>query len=323
MKPGVQEPLLDVTGLRVGFRGAGGDIPVVHDVSFAIAPGETLALVGESGSGKSLTALSIANLLPRGAYRRAQSIRLGEDDLTALPEREMRRIRGGKVGMIFQDPLSALNPAFTVGRQLVDAIRAHRSIGAGAARRRAAELLDLVGIPEPSARLHSFPHELSGGQRQRVAIALALGCEPGLLIADEPTTALDVTVQAQVMALLARLKRETGVAILLISHNLDLVAEICDRVAVMYAGRIVETDHVAAIFEQPRHPYTRLLLDCIPRLNDGAGALRTIPGEPPPFGTVPAGCAFRPRCAIAKDVCTELPPSLARGEGSAACWCAT
>jgi oligopeptide/dipeptide ABC transporter ATP-binding protein len=315
--------LLEIKGLRVGFRSADGDVAVVHDVGFTLARGETLALVGESGSGKSLTALSIADLLPRGAYRQADRIRLGETELTALSKREMRAVRGGRIGMVFQDTLSALNPAFTVGRQLTDAIRAHRSMRTSAARRRAAELLDLVGIAEPTARLRSFPHELSGGQRQRVAIALALGCEPELLIADEPTTALDVTVQAQVIALLARLKEEIGIAILFISHNLDLVAEICDRVAVMYAGRIVETDHVRSIFERPRHPYTQRLLDCIPRLDDGAGALRTIPGEPPPFGHVPTGCAFRPRCADAKDVCMQMPPTVARGDGHVTCWLAS
>jgi oligopeptide/dipeptide ABC transporter ATP-binding protein len=310
--------LLKVEALRIGFHGKQGDVPVVHGVDFALGRGETLALVGESGSGKSLTALGLVDLLPSGARRMGGRIRFDGKDLTKLSQSELRQLRGGEIAMIFQDPLSALNPAFTVGRQLMDAIRAHHAFGRRAAAERAAELLNLVGITSPKARLNSFPHEMSGGQRQRVAIALALACEPKLLIADEPTTALDVTVQAQVIALLAKLREEFGLAILLISHNLDLVAEICDRVAVMYAGRIVENDNVDVIFDQPRHPYTRLLLECIPRLSDGYGPLKTIPGEPPLFGKVPVGCSFRPRCPQAVARCVEPPPSVERGR--AACW---
>lgn len=313
-------PLLTVEALRIGFRGEQGDVQVVHGVDFTLGRGETLALVGESGSGKSLTALGLVDLLPSGARRMGGRIRFDGKDLTKLSQAELRRVRGGEIAMIFQDPLSALNPAFTVGRQLMDAIRTHHALGRRAAAERAAELLNLVGITSPMARLNSFPHEMSGGQRQRVAIALAIACQPKLLIADEPTTALDVTVQAQVIALLAKLREELGLAILLISHNLDLVAEICDRVAVMYAGRIVESDDVDAIFDQPRHPYTRLLLECIPRLSDESGPLKTIPGEPPLFGKVPAGCSFRPRCPLAAERCVEPPASVERGRGRAACW---
>lgn len=315
-------PLLTVEALRIGFRSEQGDVPVVHGVDFSLGRGETLALVGESGSGKSLTALGLVDLLPAGARRISGRIRFDGKDLMNMSPGESRQLRGREIAMIFQDPLSALNPAFTVGRQLMDAIRTHHDFGYRAAAERAAELLNLVGIASPKARLNSFPHEMSGGQRQRVAIALALACQPKLLIADEPTTALDVTVQAQVIALLAKIREELGLAILLISHNLDLVAEICDRVAVMYAGRIVESDDVNAIFDQPRHPYTRLLLECIPRLSDEYGPLKTIPGEPPLFGKVPSGCSFRPRCPLAVDRCVEPPALVERGRGRAACWLA-
>ncbi|SEP84221.1 peptide/nickel transport system ATP-binding protein/peptide/nickel transport system ATP-binding protein/oligopeptide transport system ATP-binding protein/dipeptide transport system ATP-binding protein [Faunimonas pinastri] len=313
---------LEVSDLRIGFPGRAGDVPVVHGVDFALSAGETLALVGESGSGKSLTALSLIDLLPGGARRLGGRIRIGENQLDTLSSNAIRKIRGGEIAMIFQDPLSALNPAFTVGRQLTDAIRSHHPLSRGAAAKRAEELLDLVGIPSPKARLHSFPHEMSGGQRQRVAIALALASGPKLLIADEPTTALDVTVQAQIMALLARLRQELGLAILLISHNLDLVAEICHRVAVMYAGRIVETNTVEEIFRRPQHPYTRMLLDCIPRLDDRPGPLATIPGEPPLFGKLPSGCPFRPRCPAAHERCLAMPPAFPQEAGQAACWLA-
>jgi oligopeptide/dipeptide ABC transporter ATP-binding protein len=269
-----------------------------------------------------LTALALMRLLPRGACVDG-SIRLGGRELLCLSDHEMSAVRGREVSMIFQDPLTSLNPAFTIGRQLTDAIRAHTAIGRSAARTRAADLLAMVGIAAPKERLASFPHEFSGGMRQRVAIAMAVACQPKLLIADEPTTALDVTVQAQIVELLARLREEMRIAVLFISHNLDLVAEICDRVAVMYAGAIVEADSVEGIFRYPRHPYTRQLLRCIPRLAEGKGMLPTIPGTPPAFGTRIAACSFAPRCELAQDRCRrDEPPHRAEGARQLSCWLA-
>jgi oligopeptide/dipeptide ABC transporter ATP-binding protein len=317
------QPVLQTAGLHIGFVRNAGVVEVVRGVDLTVGAGEAVGLVGESGSGKSMTALGVMRLLPRGARILSGSVRLNGQELTALPDRRMAQLRGRDVAMIFQDPLSALNPSFTIGRQLTDAIRAHRRIGHRAAVDRAAELLSLVGIPSPRTRLDSFAHEFSGGMRQRVAIAIAVACEPRLLIADEPTTALDVTVQSQVIRLLWRLRDTIGIAVLFISHNLDLVAEICDRVAVMYAGRIVETNAVGPLFTAPRHPYTRQLLRCIPRLTDGAGLLPTIRGEPPRFGAKPPGCPFAPRCDDALPRCTEAMPEMRRdGTGQAACWLA-
>ena len=321
--PAPPAPLLNVSGLSVGFRGHNGDVPVVHGIDFTLDSGKTLALVGESGSGKSLTALGLIDLLPNGARRMGGAISFQGRRIDQLASADVRRLRGRDIAMVFQDPLGALNPAFTIGRQLTDAIRIHHPLGRSAAAARAIALLDMVGIVKAKSRLHSFAHELSGGERQRVAIALALACKPKLLIADEPTTALDVTVQAQVMALLTNLRKEFGLAILLISHNLDLVADISDRIAVMYAGRIVESNDVASIFERPAHPYTRMLLDCIPRLTDAPGPLRTIAGEPPLFGRVPKGCAFLPRCASAHARCSTTPPEIVCDTGLAACWLAS
>jgi len=316
-------PVLEVSDLRIGFGQGPNLVAVVRDVSFAIMPGQSMGLVGESGAGKSITALGIMRLLPRGARQLAGTVRLAGRNLTAASERDMARLRGDVVGMIFQDPLTSLNPAFSVGRQLTDAIRAHRAVGTSAAMGIAADLLALVGITSPRARLASFPHELSGGMRQRVAIAIAVACEPKLLIADEPTTALDVTVQAQVIELLARLKEEINLSLLFISHNLDLVAEVCDVVSVMYAGAIVEANRVEAIFGMPRHPYTRELLRCVPRLTDGSGPLPAIPGEPPRMETLPPGCAFTPRCSQAHHRCRLPPPTVADADGRVCCWLAT
>jgi oligopeptide/dipeptide ABC transporter ATP-binding protein len=262
-------------------------------------------------------------LLPRDASILAGAIRLNGHAIEALTNEAMARVRGRDSAMIFQDPLSALNPSFTIGRQLTDAVRAHQNIGSRAAVDRAAELLSLVGINSPRTRLGAYPHEFSGGMRQRVAIAIAVACQPALLIADEPTTALDVTVQGQVIELLRDLRERLGIAILFISHNLDLVAEICDRVAVMYAGQIVETNRVEPIFSQPRHPYTRELLRCIPRLTDDAGPLATIAGEPPRFGATLPGCAFAPRCTLSEARCHSSAPPVSGGEHAAVrCWLA-
>jgi oligopeptide/dipeptide ABC transporter ATP-binding protein len=319
----VPVPVLDIADLHIGFRTRHGVMEVVRGVDLTIATGEAVALVGESGSGKSMTALGIMRLLPRDGAILSGHIRLSGDDLGARGESAMARLRGRDIAMIFQDPLSALNPSFTIGRQITDAIRAHQDIGMAGATDRAAELLSLVGITSPRSRLGSFPHEFSGGMRQRVAIAIAVACQPRLLIADEPTTALDVTVQGQVIELLRDLRQRLGIAILFISHNLDLVAEICDRVAVMYAGRIVETNRVEAIFTEPRHPYTRQLLRCIPRLSDDAGPLATIAGEPPGFGVHTTGCPFAPRCERVEPRChASMPPVTGTGAQRAMCWLA-
>ncbi len=315
------EDLLRIDGLHVGFRAGDAMRGVVRGVDLRIAPGEVVGLVGESGSGKSITALAIMRLLPTGAAITSGRVMFRGRDLTGYSNGEMNRLRGGEIGMIFQDPLTALNPAITVGRQLQDAIQTHQPLGSRAALARAEELLALVGIPYPSERLRAYPHELSGGMRQRVMIALAVSSNPSLLIADEPTTALDVTVQAQVMDLLDRIRREFGIAILFISHNLELVAEISTRVTVMYAGRVVESGDVEALFATPNHPYTRQLIRCIPRLDGARGAMPTIPGLPPRIGALPPGCPFAPRCDVAEPRCTaEEPPIRRRPRQVAVCF---
>lgn len=313
-------PLLQIDGLHVGFRAGEAVRPVVRGIDLRLEAGEVVGVVGESGSGKSMTALSIIRLLPPGATVTSGRITFRGQDVLALNPAELNRLRGGAIGMIFQDPLTALNPAIPIGRQLVDAIRAHQTLSARAARDRAAELLALVGIPYPQERLRAYPHELSGGMRQRVMIALAVSSNPSLLIADEPTTALDVTVQAQVMELIDRIRREFHIAVLFISHNLELVAEIADRVTVMYAGRAVETGDVKALFVSPAHPYTRQLIRCSPRLDGSTGAMATIPGLPPIVGALPPGCAFAPRCDQAEARCSQDEP-LKRWDGQhmAAC----
>jgi oligopeptide/dipeptide ABC transporter ATP-binding protein len=315
------EDLLRIDGLHVGFRTGDAMRDVVRGVDLRIAPGEVVGLVGESGSGKSISALAVMRLLPPGAAITSGRITFRGKDLRAAGNAEMNRLRGGEIGMIFQDPLTALNPAITIGRQLTDAIRAHQPIGSRAARHRARELLALVGIPFPDERLRAYAHELSGGMRQRVMIALAVSSNPGLLIADEPTTALDVTVQAQVMELIDRIRNEFGVAVLFISHNLELVAEIADRVTVMYAGRVVESGDTRTLFAMPNHPYTRQLIRCIPRLDGGRGAMPTIAGLPPRIGSLLPGCPFAPRCEVADARCAiDEPPMRWRGEQMAACF---
>ena len=297
--------LLQVDDLRVRFRGDDGIIPAVNGVSFTLHRGETLALVGESGSGKSVTSLAIMRLLPRGVgcsvdggirfHDTAHSAR----DLLTLPDHDMRALRGNRISMIFQEPMTSLNPVRTIGEQIAEAILCHRRVPRPAALERAAGLLERVGIPEPRRRLASYPHHLSGGMRQRAMIAMALSCEPDLLIADEPTTALDVTVQAQILDLLRRLQAQTGMAVIFITHNLGVVAEIADRVMVMYAGRIVEQAGCAALFAAPHMPYTRGLLRSVPRLR-AVGRLRrrldAIAGNVPDPEHLPTGCSFRPRC---------------------------
>ncbi|MHB2169071.1 ABC transporter ATP-binding protein [Alsobacter sp. R-9] len=301
-------PLLEVDGLTVAF----GPVARVVGLSFHVMPGETLAIVGESGSGKSLTALAVMQLLPRGARIAAGSVKLAGDDLASLPEPALRRIRGRRVAMVFQEPMTSLNPVMTVGDQIAEGLRLHQGLSRAAARRRAAELLDLVRVPDPQRRLDEFPHRLSGGLRQRVMIAMAVACGPDLLIADEPTTALDVTIQAQVLDLIDRLRRELTMAVLLITHDLGLVAQWADRVAVLYAGRQVEAGPATDIFVRPRHPYTAGLAAASPRLG-GAGGYRSAPLAEIPgsiAGAPRQGCAFAPRCDRALPSCRQAVPPL-------------
>ena len=316
-------PLLEVRHLCTHFDTDSGTVKAVEDVSFTLDAGETLAVVGESGSGKSVTSLSIMGLVasPPGRIVGGEILFRTRDgavvDLARLPGKALRRLRGRDIAMIFQEPMTSLDPVFTVGDQIAEAAALHLDLDRSGAMKRALEMLDLVEIPAAAQRLHEYPHQLSGGMRQRVMIALALACNPSLLIADEPTTALDVTIQAQILALLEKLRRELGMAVLFVTHNLGVVAEIADRVVVMYSGRVVEEADVHPLFDAPRHPYTRGLLACLPRraLDDGAPAatrrLNAIPGQvASPLDPLP-GCAFEPRCALALPVCAAAMPPLA------------
>ena len=297
---------------RAGGRPGGGARAIVDRLSISISEGESLALVGESGSGKSITALAVMGLLPEPAVTvGGGSVEFRGADLLAMPRRERRRITGRDIAMIFQEPMSSLNPVMRVGDQIVEMIRAHERVGRRAAMGRAAELLAAVRMPEPAARLRAWPHQLSGGQRQRVMIAIALACRPKLLIADEPTTALDVTVQAQILSLLRELQREMGMAMLFITHDLGVVANIADRVSVMYCGRIVESGPVHDIFGAPSHPYTRGLLGCAPNAARSGEVLVTIPGQLPAPGEALAPCRFAPRCPLADERCRSIPPPAA------------
>jgi peptide/nickel transport system ATP-binding protein len=311
--PTSEEPLLRVEDLRVGYSTEDGLVQAVDGISYELRSGRTLGIVGESGSGKTVAALSVLGLTrAEGATVGGRIAFADHGDLLALPEPQLRAIRGNEIAMVFQDPLSSLHPMYRVGAQIVEAIRAHREIAKSAARARAIELLDLVGIPEPSVRVDSYPHELSGGQRQRAMIAMALSGEPKLLIADEPTTALDVTVQAQILALLSRLQRERGMALVLVTHDLGVVAEMADEIAVMYAGRIVEHAPAARIFEAPEHPYTWGLLRSIPTLDGPREELLTpIPGSPPSPLALPPGCRFHPRCPYSEPEHARTDPALA------------
>ena len=324
MAPG-RKPLLDVRGLSVAYGGPARQTHVVRDVSFSLGAGEALGVVGESGSGKTQTMLAVLRLLPRGGTVTAGSVRLDGCELLTLPAGEMRHVRGRGIAFVSQDALSALNPAMTVGAQISEPLIFNEGMEEAAALARSAELLDHVGIPGAKARLSSYPHQLSGGMRQRVLIAMAISCRPKLLIADEPTTALDVTIQAQILRLIDDLRRELNMALVLISHDLGVVAGVADRVAIMYAGRIVETASAGAVFGHPVHPYTSALLAAKPRLDRPAErALRPIPGLPPDPAQPPPGCAFHPRCVHRIARCAEeLPPlSPAGGDRLAACWLA-
>jgi oligopeptide transport system ATP-binding protein len=304
------EYLLDVQDLKTYFKTKGGYVHAVDGVSFAIRPGEKVAIVGESGCGKSVTALSIMRLVaqPPGEYTGGR-ILFNDQDLLDMPESGMRKIRGGQIGMIFQDPMACLNPTMTVGKQIAESLRIHLKLSAGEARKRALSLLEQVGIPAAAQRIDSFPHQFSGGMRQRVMIAIALACNPKLLIADEPTTALDVTVQAQILELISSVCAEFNAALIIITHDLGVVAGVADRVVVMYAGKVIEEGPTADLFENPRHPYTIGLLNSVPRLDDDRHSeLRTIEGAPPDLLNPPTGCPFMPRCFFARNVCREMPP---------------
>jgi len=310
-----QDTLLAVADLHTEFRSGDAIARAVDGVSFELRSGETLAIVGESGSGKSVTSLSIMRLVPSPPGKiTAGSVMFRNRDLLRLPERTMRRIRGNEIGMIFQEPMSSLNPLLTVGEQIAEVARAHRGLGRAAAWRHAIDMLARVRIPDPALRAGEYPHRLSGGMRQRVMIAMALACHPSLLIADEPTTALDVTIQAQILDLMRGLQAELAMSVLFITHNLGVVAEIADRVAVMYAGRIVEQGTVSAVFARPLHPYTIALLASIPHVagggRDPAHRLAAIPGQVPSAAALPQGCAYAPRCPRATDLCRHTAPPI-------------
>jgi oligopeptide/dipeptide ABC transporter ATP-binding protein len=322
----IGEVLLDVRGLRTSFRLREGSVRAVTGVDFSVRRGEILGLVGESGCGKSVTSLSIMRLIAHPGVIEGGEVMFDGQDLLKLPESKMRALRGDKISMIFQQPTSSLNPVLPVGRQIGEVLEAHRNLKRKAALDRALELMQMVGIPEPKRRLKAYPHEMSGGMAQRVMIAMALACEPELLIADEPTTALDVTIQAQILDLMRRLQRDTGTAIVLITHDLGVVAEMCDRVAVMYAGEIIEQTDARTLFRNPLHPYTQGLIGSVPVLGQPKDELAVIPGMVPNLINLPSGCRFAPRCRSREryDVrpATESHPELrpTTGEHAVRCW---
>ena len=318
-------PLLEVRNLRVEFPTRRGTLVAVDDVSFDLAPGEVLGVVGESGAGKSLTGLAVIGLLERPGRIAAGEVRLAGERIDNLPAEAMRRIRGRRIGAIFQDPLTSLNPLYTIGQQLVETIRTHLPMSAREARQRAVALLAETGIPAPEQRLVQYPHQFSGGMRQRVVIALALCAAPELVVADEPTTALDVSIQAQIIAMLKRVCREHRAAVMLITHDMGVIAETADRVAVLYAGRVAEIGPVRAVVRNAQHPYTAGLMGAIPKIGAGAGKhqarLVQIEGSMPRLNAMPSGCAFHPRCARSFERCSrERPEPRAVGANLAACW---
>jgi peptide/nickel transport system ATP-binding protein len=304
-------PLIEISNLRVHFHGDDGRVTrAVDSVDLSVANGATLGLVGESGCGKSVTSLAIMGLLPKQSAEISGAIRFAGFDLLKTPDQTLRDLRGNRLAMIFQEPMTSLNPSFTIGDQIIETILRHRGGSRNSARERAIELLRRVHIPSPERRIDDYPHKLSGGMRQRVMIAMALACDPQLLIADEPTTALDVTLQAQILELMRELKAASGAAIILITHDLGVVAEVCDEVAVMYAGEIVERAPVDELFTTPQHPYTVGLLGSIPRLDHRAEQLATIEGMVPNMAEPPAGCRFAARCPFVLETCTRAPPPL-------------
>ena len=318
--PEPRQPLLQVRDLRVSFRTARGTVRAVDGVSFDLQPGEVLGVVGESGSGKSVSLMSMLGLIDTRNASVEGSVKLNGRELIGLPPQEMQHVRGKEIAMVFQDPMTALTPVYSIGTQIVEQLRVHlKDLSRAAAKARAIELLADVGMPTPAAQFERFPHQLSGGMRQRAVIAMALSCKPSVLVADEPTTALDVTVQAQILALIDRLRRETGTAVVLITHDMGVVAELADRVQVMYAGRVVERASAQDLFSDAWHPYTWGLMGSIPPL-EGARPRRlpSIPGAPPSLANLPAGCAFAPRCA-ARDARCDTRPALPAGAHAAAC----
>ena len=315
------QPLLEVRHLRVEIPTRQGTLLALDDISFEIAPGEVLGVVGESGAGKSLTGASIIGLLDPPSRIAGGEILLQGERIDALPDERMRRIRGRRIGAIFQDPLTSLNPLYTVGRQLVETITTHLDLSASQARQRAIELLEQTGIPAAAQRIDQYPHQFSGGMRQRVVIALALAAAPQLIVADEPTTALDVSIQAQIIALLKTVCRERGAAVMLVTHDMGVIAETCDRVAVMYAGRIVEIGPVADVIHRPAHPYTVGLMGAIPSMEGERDQLLQIDGAMPRLNAIPSGCAFHPRCDKVMERCrSERPELMKAGTARAACW---
>jgi peptide/nickel transport system ATP-binding protein len=316
-------PLLEVKNLRVEFPTRRGTLLALDDISFDIAPGEVLGVVGESGAGKSLTGAAIIGLLEPPGRIAGGEIRLAGRRIDNLPYEEMRKLRGRHIGAIFQDPLTSLNPLYTIGRQLVETIQTHLPVSADEARARAIKLLQETGIPAAEQRIDQYPHQFSGGMRQRVVIALALAAEPQLIVADEPTTALDVSIQAQIIALLRRLCRDHGAAIMLVTHDMGVIAETCDRVAVLYAGRVAEIGPVQDVIHRPRHPYTAGLMGSIPAMDEDRERLLQIDGAMPRLNAIPAGCAFNPRCPRVVARCrSERPELVDAGATRAACWLA-
>jgi peptide/nickel transport system ATP-binding protein len=317
----MSEPVLSVEGLKVEFPTRRGVLTAVDDISFTIGPGEVLGVVGESGAGKSITGTAVIGLLEPPGRIAAGEIRLKGLRIDNLPPAEMRKIRGRRIGMVFQDPLTSLNPLYRISEQIIETMRTHLPLSAAAARQRAIELLQEVGIQGADRRIDSYPHEFSGGMRQRVVLALALCAEPELIIADEPTTALDVSIQAQIITLLKRLCRERGTAVMLITHDMGVIAETADRVAVMYAGRIAEIGPVREVVQRPHHPYTKGLMGSIPTLSGTATRLVQIPGSMPRLNAIPPGCAFNPRCPDVFDRCRrDRPEPMPAGPSLAACW---
>ncbi|WP_025721031.1 ABC transporter ATP-binding protein [Paenibacillus polymyxa] len=307
--------LLEVTNLRTEFKTAAGTIRAVDGVDLSVGKGETLGIVGESGCGKSITSLSIMQLLPKGLGKiAAGEVRFNGENILDFSERKMRSIRGNEMAMIFQEPMTSLNPVFKIGKQIAESARYHHGVSKHKAKDMAVEMLTKVGIPRPEKVAASYPHELSGGMRQRVMIAMAMVCNPKLLIADEPTTALDVTIQAQILDLMRELQKSEGTSILMITHDLGVVAEMCDRVVIMYAGQVVEETDVKTLFKDPKHPYTQSLLASLPQLNSDQERLASIPGQVPNPLDMPKGCRFAPRCQFAKEICRAEAPELTEVE---------
>jgi len=314
--------VLEVSDLVTTFQTEEGVTPAVNGVSFSLKAGETLGIVGESGSGKSVTSLSIMGLIPKPQGKVQGSVYFKGDSIVELKEKKMREIRGNEIAMIFQEPMTSLNPVFTIGNQMIEAIRIHKNLSKRKAKELAIEMLKKVNIPRAKEILNEYPHQLSGGMRQRIMIAMAMSCEPSVLIADEPTTALDVTIQAQILDLMQNLKKDFNTSILLITHDLGVVAEMCDRVIVMYAGKVVEDADVKTIFHYPKHPYTKGLLQSMPRLSATKQRLYSIPGNVPSLKEMPNGCSFAPRCEYATEICfNKMPDLLSVGpDHKARCW---